>query len=83
MVFHCVGCDIIKLQPLGVNQKRENKVPKFSVAHGPVVSPNCEHCNGRHTVWLCQIIFSVELLNKRTLGWRPYLDRHLIFQALP
>lgn len=50
MVFHCVGCDVMQLQPLGVCQERENKVAKFNVAHGPIVSPNCEHCNYRHTV---------------------------------
>lgn len=57
MVFHCVGCDVMQLQPLGVCQERENKVAKFNVAHGPIVSPNCEHCNYRHTVKPSLVIF--------------------------
>ncbi|XP_059480282.1 tRNA (guanine(26)-N(2))-dimethyltransferase [Neocloeon triangulifer] len=48
MVYHCVGCGTITLQPLGNCQERDNGVPKFTVAHGPTVNSSCEHCGFRH-----------------------------------
>ncbi|XP_059045805.1 tRNA (guanine(26)-N(2))-dimethyltransferase-like [Achroia grisella] len=52
MVYHCVGCDHITLQPLGgfkPNPSEKNpEQMKSYLPPAPVVGEHCVHCNQRH-----------------------------------
>lgn len=54
MVFMCIGCDALTLQPLGVlkpNPTLKNpKQVKFAVPTGPPVSKLCDHCGHPHHI---------------------------------
>ncbi|XP_021487895.1 tRNA (guanine(26)-N(2))-dimethyltransferase isoform X1 [Meriones unguiculatus] len=48
LVFQCVGCGAFYLQRLGKASGEPGGRVKFSVACGPPVPPECEHCGQRH-----------------------------------
>ncbi|KAK7797036.1 hypothetical protein U0070_015832 [Myodes glareolus] len=48
LVFQCVGCGAFYLQRLGRASGDPGGRVKFSAACGPPVTPECEHCGGRH-----------------------------------
>ncbi|PSN57174.1 putative tRNA (guanine(26)-N(2))-dimethyltransferase [Blattella germanica] len=52
MVYQCVGCKTITLQPLGVENKYGDKPHqfKFSLPQGPPVDSTCTHCGHRHHI---------------------------------
>ena len=47
-VYHCVGCESWKVQPLGKISQRAGSGVKYLAASGPPCAQNCEHCNSRY-----------------------------------
>lgn len=50
MVFSCVGCESVTLQPLGLVHQHPEKphIDKFSLPSAPPVGVTCEHCGHKH-----------------------------------
>lgn len=48
MVYSCVGCGTISLQPMANKVPTKGSSYKFTPAHGPPVTERCEHCSNRH-----------------------------------
>ena len=49
MVYSCVGCGAISLQPLAKKVTTKGG-HKFVPAHGPPVTEKCAHCSSRHNI---------------------------------
>lgn len=47
LIYNCVGCGSFHLQRMG-RRTSNGKQMKYSVASGPPVGPECEHCGHRH-----------------------------------
>ncbi|XP_063223376.1 tRNA (guanine(26)-N(2))-dimethyltransferase isoform X2 [Bacillus rossius redtenbacheri] len=76
MVYQCVGCDVVNLQPLMTGGARgAESQAKLSLPHGPPVTQLCQHCSHRHHVggpiWigpLHDVEFAINVLKVVKLG---------------
>ncbi|KAJ9580194.1 hypothetical protein L9F63_004137 [Diploptera punctata] len=52
LVYQCVGCETLTLQPLGQEHKYGEKPNqfKFTLPHAPPVASTCVHCGHRHHI---------------------------------
>ncbi|KAI8433978.1 hypothetical protein MSG28_012129 [Choristoneura fumiferana] len=64
MVYQCVGCDNLTLQPLGgfkpnPSEKNPHQTKAYLPA-GPPVAELCEHCNQRHHAFVSRVLTHVQ-----------------------